>query len=722
MGYRRRKDQLSLSKIFIYLGKPGFLIVKLFAILLYQLTRLLQNIGRRTLKIFHSRPHKKVIKKPNPRLSKILKLGFSLLLLLILPLSLLVYPFLRSLPSPHLLTTTPPALATKILDRHGNLLYSIYKDENRSLIRLSELPPHLIQATLAAEDKNFYSHFGLDLSGILRATINNLTCRLKLRSCSASPQGGSTITQQLIKNTLLTSEKTLTRKIKEAVLALQTERLYSKDTILEMYFNQVPYGGVAFGIEEAAQTYFGKSARDINLSESAFLAGLPIAPTLLSPYGTTPYLAKIRQQQVLENMVNANLITENEKVTAVNQPLNLKSPGVKLIAPHFVMYVRSLLVELYGESTVNQGGLTVTTTLDQSLQTLLETQINTELNSLSRLNVKNGAGLILAPQTGEILSMVGSRDFFDTAHDGQVNLTLQSRQPGSAIKPLTYALAFLRGLNPSSLIEDAPICFPQTGSEPYCPKNYDGKFHGTITLKSALANSYNIPAVKLLSGLGVSNLIELAQQLGITTWNNPERFGLALTLGGGEIRMLDLAQAYAVFANSGTKVALTPLLSVTTHTGESLPLPKQEPIPLLPESVAFQINQSLSDNAARSAAFGTRSILNLKNHVVAVKTGTTNNLRDNWTFGYTQKYLVATWVGNNDNTPMSQVTSGITGASPIWSRTMQELLKIDDSPAWSPPPTLVRARTSCETNYYDYFPAGKEPRLNCTEPNTGQIL
>lgn len=735
MKRRHQKSQLSFAKALEYIGRPAFFlftIILVFVLSLLQLiTKYLQHFRLPRLSLPSLRPLKlphlpSLPKLPTPHLviPRVKPIFvFGSLVGVILTLSFYYY-ILKDLPSISLLRDNPPALSTKILDRHGTLLYQIYKDENRSLITLASLPTHIIHATLAAEDKNFYSHPGIDLSGITRAALNNFVCTFNLQPCTSSLQGGSTITQQLIKNTLLTPERTLTRKLKEIILALQAEQTYSKDEILEMYLNQVPYGGTAYGIEEASRQYLGKSITETTLAEAAFLAGLPVSPTTLSPFGTTPYLAKIRQQQVLERMVGLNFITENEKIKAVETPLNLKANNSQILAPHFVMYVRSLLSLEYGEAQLSQGGLTVTTTLDLDLHSQLQTEINQELAKLAKLNVGNGAGLITNPQTGEILAMVGSRDFFDTTHDGQVNLTLSPRQPGSSIKPLTYALAFMRGQNPSNTIEDAPICFRQVGSPDYCPKNYDGRFHGTVTLKTALASSYNIPAIKLLNGLGVNNLVEFARSLGITTWNDPSRYGLALTLGGGEVTMLDLAQAYGVFATNGYKVPLTPILEVKDANNKSLlktpsPSPKTQ---VIPESVAFQINQILSDNLARSPAFGYNSVLNIKNKTVAVKTGTTNNLRDNWTIGYTPNYLVATWVGNNDNSPMSQVVSGITGASPIWSRTMQGLLANHPDTPFTKPESIVRARSSCEGPYYDYFIRGQEPKLNCELPDTGQIL
>lgn len=641
----------------------------------------------------------------------------ALSVILTIAIGLMAYWYIfRGLPSVKLLSDSPPSLTTRIYDRHGTLLYQIYKDENRSLIHLSDLPLHVIQATLAAEDKNFYHHHGVDLLGVLRAATNNFT--------HGTTQGGSTITQQLVKNVLLTPQKTLTRKLKELVLAVLTERTYSKDQILEMYFNQIPYGGTAYGIEQASLEYFGKSARDLTLAEGTMLAGLPTAPTTLSPYGTNPYLGKIRQQQVLESMVANGYISENEKLSALAVPLVFHPQGISIRAPHFVMYVKDLLVQQYGEGVVSRGGLSVTTSLDLAAQELLQSNITIELTRLARLNVQNGAGLIANPQTGEILAMVGSRDFFDTSHDGQVNVALAPRQPGSAIKPITYTLALSHGLTPSSPLDDSPVCFQLHGQPDYCPKNYDGRFHGRITLRTALASSYNIPAIKLLNTYGLDNMVSLAQQLGITTWQDPSRFGLSLTLGGGEVTLLDLASVYAVFANGGYKVPLSPILTVTDSQGRLIPFSTTltSTSPVIDPAVAFQINSILSDPAARAPAFGTHSVLNVSANV-AVKTGTTNNLRDNWTIGYTPNLLVATWVGNNDNSSMSSVASGITGASPIWAHTMQSLLKVHVSTPFTPPANMVRRQVSCSSPpKYEYVLPGTTPILNCSPTPSGTLL
>jgi penicillin-binding protein 1C len=735
-----KKSHFTISKFLILLGKPAFFLftiivvgfvsyIHLLKLFVQQFFHGIQTATTNLRKLRAVRRSDLLRKTRHSELFSRTPIHFGVrpgqILLVLIPIAI-SYSFysyiLKDLPSVHELSSTTPSLTTKIYDRNGELLYEIYKDENRSLIALSDLPPYLLDATLAAEDKNFYHHFGIDPVGILRATLNNFRCSLYHVPCSL--QGGSTITQQLIKNTLLTPEKTLIRKIKELVLAVETELAYSKDEILEMYLNQVGYGGTAYGIEQASHQYFGKSARELSLSESAMLAGLPISPTALSPYGTNPFLGKIRQQQVLESMVAANMISENDKLTSLEHPLIFTPQAMSIRAPHFVMYIKDLLVKKYGEATVNRGGLSVTTTIDLKYQDILQAEINNELAKLEKLHVQNGAGLIISPKTGEILAMVGSHDFYDSKHDGQVNVVLQQRQPGSSIKPITYALALSQGLNPNSVIDDSPICFVSKGSPDYCPKNYDGRFHGSVTVRQALASSYNIPAVKILNGYGISNMISLARQMGITTWDDTSRYGLSLTLGGGEVTMMDLAGVYSVFANGGKKVPFNSIISIKDSNNQSLSMTYdlQPTTQVLDPSVAYQINSILSDPAARAPAFGTNSILNLPGSGVAVKTGTTNSLRDNWTFGYTENLLISTWVGNNDNTPMSSVASGITGASPIWARTMKTLLGVGPRLAFATPQNLVKINISCtKIPKYEYFVNGNVPKIDCT-PKTGTIL
>ncbi len=628
--------------------------------------------------------------------------------------SFLTINLFKDIPSPTTLSKGSYPVSTKIFDRHGQLLYEIYANKNRTPISIKSMPKHLLEATIAIEDKNFYHHHGFDTQGILRAIYKNLTGK--------HLEGGSTITQQLVKVALLSPERTLRRKLKEAVLALATEILYSKDQILEMYLNHIPYGGTAYGIEAASQLYFHKSAKDLDLAEAALLAGLPQAPSRYSPF-INPRKAKLRQKQVLDRMVTEKFITASQAETAFKEKLKFASPSKKIKAPHFVMMVRQQLEEKYGLRRVEQGGLRVTTTLDLQLQQAAQASLAAELNKIKRLHISNGAALITNPATGEILAMVGSKNYFNDEIDGKVNVTTSLRQPGSSIKPLNYALGLeTKVITPSTMLLDIPTCF-QTGNQPaYCPKNYDGQFHGPVQIRYALANSYNIPAVKVLALNDISNFIQFARKMGISTWDKPDQYGLALTLGGGEVRMTDMAVAFGVFANYGTKVPLHSILKITDYRHQTLaeyqPKTIQQKVqamkllepsdclnnqtkcplskPLSPET-AFLISSILSDNNARAAAFGYHSSLLIPHHTVAVKTGTTNDMRDNWTIGYTPNILVATWVGNNDNTPMSYVASGVTGASPIWHDLMSLALKHYQTQAnnWLQPTPNIKTVSVC---------------------------
>lgn len=583
------------------------------------------------------------------------------------------YYILRDLPSPTSLKGDKLAASTHIYDRNGALLYTIYADRNQTFVPLKDIPGNVQNATIAIEDKDFYKHGAVDLRGIARAAYATL---FKERL-----EGGSTLTQQLVKNTLLTPERTVQRKIKEVLLAFAIEMLYSKEQILEMYLNQVPYGGTAYGIESAAKTYFGKSARDLTLAESSMLAGLPVAPTTYSPFGAYPELAKNRQREVLNAMLSEGYINQDEYSRAIEEKLVYKDISQDIKAPHFVLYVKDLLVQKYGQEKVEQGGLKVITSLDLPIQDFAQLAVASEVAKLENYRVSNGAALVTNPGTGEILAMVGSRDYFTSEEtDGAVNVTLAKRQPGSSIKPINYATGLVNGYSAATLFVDKAVCFPNPPQKPYCPRNYDGKFSGPVLMREALARSLNIPAVQMLKMNGIESMIATASAMGISTFKDPDQYGLSLTLGGGEVMMIDMATAFGVFANQGYRIDLHPILKVTDRNGDVLEeyTPPKSPMfgkKVLPSGVAFIISHILQDNAARAPAFGINSDLRIDNLPVSVKTGTTNDLRDNWTIGYTPEILVATWVGNNDNTPMAGIASGVTGASPIWNEIMSHLLE-----------------------------------------------
>ncbi|MEK7160448.1 MAG: penicillin-binding protein 1C [Patescibacteria group bacterium] len=607
---------------------------------------------------------------------------------------------------------------TKILDRNGKLLYQIYVDQNRTVVPLEKMPKALIQATLAIEDKNFYSHPGISLIDMGKA--------LTRWAFTGYLQGGSTITQQLVKNTLLNPERTWQRKVKEVVLALMLESKYSKNEILEMYLNLMPYGGTAWGVEAASETYFGKNVSALTLSESAFLAGLPQSPTTYSPFGTHPELAKIRQQNVLQNMKDIGAITVEQYNEALKEEIKILSQKTEIKAPHFVFYVKDLLAKQYGLKIVEQGGLQVTTTLDLDIQEKAETIAAAEIAKVKNLQVGNAAVLITNPQTGEILAMVGSIDYFDAKNDGNVNVVLAKRQPGSAIKPVNYVAAFEEKLfSPWSVIDDSPVAYKIPDQPVYTPQNYDGRFHGRVTIRTALASSFNVPAVKVLEKVTVSKMIAMGKKLGITTWGEKSRFGLSLTLGGGEVTMLDMATVYATFANQGRKVTTMAVKKVVFpgNAADNSPVPdKGEQV--LSSKNAFLISSILADNNARSLAFGWNSQLVIPGHTVSVKTGTTDSKKDNWTVGYTPTVLVAVWVGNNNGAPMHPyLTSGVTGAAPIWNLVMKEMLKNKQDEPLIPPENMVKVAVCsfngllpCEfcPTVEEYFPQDKVPTTHCT--------
>ncbi|MCL4352925.1 penicillin-binding protein [Patescibacteria group bacterium] len=663
----------------------------------------------------------KKILKGHQRVFGLIARYWPVLSILVVLIGLFYYYILSDLPSPTKLASQNISQSTEIFDRNGKLLYTIYAQKNQTFIPLSEIPKSLQEATIAIEDKDFYHHGAIDLKGILRAAFAIIFHH--------QIQGGSTLTQQLVKNSLLNPQQTIVRKLREIILSFVTEALYSKNKILEMYLNQIPYGGTAWGIEAASETYFGEHAKNLDLAQSALLAGLPEAPSAFSPFGSHPELAKARQEEVLKKMYEQHYISKNQMQKAEEEKLNYKSLGNNIKAPHFVLYVKDLLVKKYGERMVEEGGLKVTTSLDLSIQDFAQKEVANQIAHLKGYHVTNGAALVTDPATGEILAMVGSRNYFDRKIDGNVNVTLARRQPGSSIKPINYAVGLLNGYTAATPFVDEPICFPNPGRASYCPGNYDHKWHGVVQMRFALANSINIPAVKMLKLNGVKAMIATASAMGITTFTNPNRYGLSLTLGGAEVTMLDMATAYGVFANEGYRVNLHPVLKVMDSKGNILQQynPPQSPIfgkKILTSGVAYIISNILADNNARSMEFGTNSPLFIPGHTVSVKTGTTNDFRDNWTIGYTPKYVVAVWVGNDDDSPMQGLVSGITGAAPIWHGIMAHLL--DDRPSESlarpgdivqkkicatsgllPPPPGTPNR--CPTRF-EYFIKGTEPK------------
>ncbi|MBI5465106.1 transglycosylase domain-containing protein, partial [Candidatus Gottesmanbacteria bacterium] len=599
------------------------------------------------------------------------------IVLFVLGTTILFAWYAKDLPRPDTVVRRE-GFSTIIYDRNGEVLYDVFSDKNRIPVEIKDVPSYLRQATISIEDKTFYSHQGFDPLGYLRA--------LKQIVVYHNLAGGSTLTQQLVKNVLLTGERTLPRKIKEFILAVQIEKKYSKDEILQMYLNEAPYGGTAWGVESATELYFSKHAKDLTLTESAFLSGLPQLPSVYSPYGSDPKAYVWRTQQVLRRMREDGYITKDQEKLSNAELPNLKfsqGGGTNIKAPHFVMYVKQKLVEQFGEQMVANGGLRVTTTLDLKLQEEAEKIVKEEAEKIAPYKASNAAAAVLNPQTGEILAMVGSKDYFDKTIDGNVNVTTSLRQPGSAGKPLIYALGFKNGYTPGSLLMDVKTDFPS--GDPlhplYTPENYDGKFHGAVQIRFTLGNSINIPAVKMVGLLGVKNVMEMGYEMGLSTWQpteeNMKKVGLSLALGGREVSLLELASAYGVFATGGVFHDSVAITRVATTTGKSLYEYRQtDGKKILTPDVTFLISHILSDNNARTMEFGPNSYLVVPGKTVSVKTGTTDQKRDNWTFGYTPSVVVGVWVGNNDNSPMNPViTSGVTGAAPIWNRLMKLALK-----------------------------------------------
>jgi len=576
--------------------------------------------------------------------------------------------WLKDLPSSKKLATFDYPESSLIFDRNGKKLYEFYTEINRVPVGLDKIPDDLLRATLAVEDAKFYKHFGFDILGISRAFLKIIQGKRL--------EGGSTITQQLVKNALLTPERTLSRKVKEAVLTLSTEILYTKDEILEMYFNQTPYGGTVWGAESAARVIFGKKLEDLNLAESAMMAGLPAAPSRYSPF-SSPEEAKKRQRVVLSRMVSEEMISQEEADEAIEEKLNFNLSGIQIHAPHFVFWVKGQLVEKYGKKMVSEGGLKITTSLDLDLQEYIEASVSAEIEELEWRKVSNGGVVVTEPKSGQILAMVGSKDYFAEDIDGKYNVTTALRQPGSSIKPLNYATGIEMGtLTAATIFNDIPTCFSVPGQPLYCPTNYDNAYHGPVGLRYALGNSFNIPAVKALKMNTLESFVATASAMGISTFENPDNYGLSLTLGGGEVKMVDMAVAFGTLANMGVRQDLNSILKIENKKGEVIEeyvyVPGER---VLSRETSYLIYHIISDDGARAATFGRGSQLTIRGQKVAAKTGTTNDRKDNWTVGFTPSKVVVVWIGNNDNTSMAGIASGSVGASAIWNSAMKKALE-----------------------------------------------
>jgi len=579
--------------------------------------------------------------------------------------------------------------STKIYDRTGEIiLFDVNKDIKRTVVPLSEISPYVKNATIAIEDSNFYNHGGIEPKAILRAVLSNLKDGSLLGG-----QGGSTITQQVIKNALLTSDKKLSRKLKEWVLAPQLEKHLTKDEIVEVYLNEVPYGGTVYGVQEASRRFFGKDVKDLALAESAYLAALPQAPTFFSPYGNNTDRLDARKDKVLNEMLTNNFITQEEFDSAINEDVHFEKPeNFQIKAPHFVMYIIEQLEEKYGVDAVEQGGLKVITTLDWELQEKAQEIVyDTAIANKEKFDAENASITAVEPETGQILVMVGSRDYFDKEIDGNFNISTAERQPGSAFKPFVYAEAFNQGYRPETVVFDLSTEFSSvcaSGGSCYQPVNYDGKFQGPISLRNALAQSVNVPAVKVLYLTGIKKALGLAKSLGIETLTNVDQYGLTLVLGGGEVRPLDMAAAYGVFATGGIKHDTVGVLKVEDQKGNVLEEYEEKKNRVLPEQTALLISNVLKDNIARAPAFGSNSALYFAGRDVAAKTGTTNDYRDAWIVGYSPKISVAAWAGNNDNRSMDKKVAGFIVA-PMWREFMDVAIEKYEGGTFTQPQPFI---------------------------------
>jgi len=620
-------------------------------------------------------------KKTHGTVLKILKLaGVAFLFFVFFSLIIFVY-YAKDLPRPEVFEERQLAQPTKIYDRTGEvLLYTIYGEEKREIIKLSEIPKSIINAAIATEDKNFYKHHGVDFKGIARSILNNLKIR-------KPTYGGSTISQQLIRSTFLTNEKSIGRKVKELVLTIQLERNYSKDQILEWYLNQIPLGPNIYGVQEAAKNFFNTPVQELTIAQSAAIVAAIKAPSYYYPFGKYQDALLGRKDYVLSRMLTEKFISQKEYDEAIKEVLKFDKPKTAIKAPHFVLYVRDYLLENYGQDFLKENGLKIVTTLDWDLQEKAEKIIKDGAETIKSSNANNISAMSINPNNGEILFMVGSKDYFaDPYPEGcvpganclfepDVNVATYGlgQQPGSALKPFAYETAFEMGYAPDTIVLDEPTNFGKWGNDYYIPRNYDGKFRGSVTLRIALAQSLNIPSIKVFMYLaGMKNTIQTARDFGITTLNKPSsEYGPSLVLGGGEVKLIDMVSAYGVFASGGLKYPPTSILKITDYKGNILEESKSFPKRVAIQENCGMVTDILSDNEARAPMFGSHSSLYFPDKKVSVKTGTTDNFKDDWAIGYTKAVVVGLWAGNNNNAPMEKKPS-VAVAGPIWHKLMDE--------------------------------------------------
>ena len=638
---------------------------------------------------------------PNPRKKKglgkkvLLYLAYFALILCFLSVIAFAW-FSKDLPTPAKIANRKPTVSTKIYDRTGETLIYETGEQKRTIVKGNEISNYLKDATVATEDAKFYKHHGIDMKAIAVAVVEKVSGRRR------TARGGSTITQQYIKNALLTSDRSIARKIKEAILSVELEFMFSKDEILTMYLNEIPYGNATAGAEAAAKTYYAKEAKDLTLAEAATLAAIPNAPTYYSPYGTHVEKLIQRRNYVLDQMVKNGKVTQKEADEAKQQDSTTVGVAMKprrdsMLAPHFAMYVLESIADEYGEDKIQKEGLKIITTLDYDKQKAAEEAIASGVPKLSKYNASNAALVAVDPKNGQILTMVGSKDYFDVSIDGNVNVADSLRQPGSSFKPFAYATAFKKPeYSPSKILYDF-----QTNFGGYVPHNYNGKSNGPVSMRTALSNSLNIPAVKVMALAGIDNVLKTASDMGITTLTERDRYGLSLVLGSGEVKPVEMAGAYSVFANGGTKYPLAPVLKISDSKGKVLydfDKDRKKPKQALDPQVAYEISSILSDNNARSFVFGANSPLHFPNRVVAAKTGTTNDFKDAWAVGYTPSIAVAVWTGNSNATKMKAGADGSVIAAPIFHSFIEKALVNQPSEDFVRPDTIKDATVEKYSN------------------------
>lgn len=682
-----------------------------------------------------------ITNKKKMLLLKILRyLGLLFLAGCLMILILFIY-FTWDLPRPEKFTETPFIQSTKIYDSTGKvLLYDIYGEEKREIVPFDKISDDLKHAVLASEDSRFYQHGGIDFAGILRAIWIDITSQSR-------SQGGSTITQQLIRSVYLTNQKSYSRKIREIVLSIELEKRYSKDQILEWYLNQIPFGENAYGAESASQTYFNKPASDLSVAEAALLTSLIPAPSYYSPYGPNKLELLRKKDTLLEKMERLGYITKDQLSDAKSEKLDFSESTISIKAPDFVFYVKKYLDNKFGEDYLKEKGLRVYTTLNWDIQQYAEKVIKEADKTNISKGANNAAMVVLNPKTGGIIALIGSKDYFADAYpetgsvlfDPKYDIaTMGQRQPGSAFKPFVYATAFKKGFTPDTVLWDAktefnPSCDPSgealvgtNGTDCYNPQNYDGKDRGQVTMRTALACSLNIPAVKTLYLAGITDSLKTATDFGISTLTDTTNYGLSLVLGGGDINLLELTVAYGVFATEGNYIHPVSILKITDMEGNVIEESRMQQTKVLDTQIARQINDILSDNNARAPVFGYNSQLNIPGYQVAAKTGTTSSLRDGWTMGYTPFAVVGVWTGNNDNSPTKDIGVGI--AAPMWNKVMQKLVETNPVENFTPPnpvtnrsPALLGQLPKSDTHTILFYidknnPLGSQPQDPAIDP------